>query len=109
MKGVSSIFVRVRRGDNDKSWIQEYEVPCVRDKSVLQVLKKINEDIDPSLTFYSSCRLGKCGLCRMLINGKLSLACTTPASGDFMVEPDPSGKLIRDLLVVWNEKNKIGG
>lgn len=99
MKIVNCISVRIKRGDDAQSWIQEYKVPYTPGRSVLQLLKMINEEIDPTLTFYGSCRLGKCGLCKMLINGNLRLACITPVLGDLLLEPDPSESLIRDLLV----------
>ena len=100
----NEISVKIKRGDTHGQWMAEYNVPFADNQSVLQVLKKINENYDPSLAFYSSCRIGKCGLCRMIINGKLSLACTTLADKDLIIEPDPSGHLIRDLLVTLDNR-----
>jgi succinate dehydrogenase/fumarate reductase-like Fe-S protein len=107
MRDSDSIVVKVKRDDKQRSWIEEYKVPFAPGKSVLQVLKEINENIDPSLAFYGSCRLGKCGLCRMLINGELRLACTTPVTGGFMAEPDPAAEVVKDLWVVWDRGEDV--
>ena len=43
---------------------------------ILDVLIKIKNEIDPTLTFRRSCREGICGSCAMNINGGNTLACT---------------------------------
>jgi len=45
---------------------------------VLDALVKINDQIDPTLTFRRSCREGVCGSCAMNIDGVNTLACLTP-------------------------------
>ena len=45
---------------------------------VLDALVKINDEIDPSLSFRRSCREGVCGSCAMNIDGHNTLACLTP-------------------------------
>ena len=45
---------------------------------VLDALVKINDQIDPTLSFRRSCREGVCGSCAMNIDGKNRLACLTP-------------------------------
>ena len=45
---------------------------------VLDALVKINDQIDPTLSFRRSCREGVCGSCAMNIDGKNTLACLTP-------------------------------
>jgi succinate dehydrogenase / fumarate reductase iron-sulfur subunit len=45
---------------------------------VLDALVKINDQIDPTLSFRRSCREGVCGSCAMNIDGKNGLACLTP-------------------------------
>ncbi|KAK4782927.1 hypothetical protein SAY86_007301 [Trapa natans] len=44
---------------------------------VLDVLIKIKNEMDPSLTFRRSCREGICGSCAMNIDGCNGLACLT--------------------------------
>src|ERR1700750_2476771 len=45
---------------------------------VLDALVKINDEIDPSLSFRRSCREGVCGSCAMNIDGANPLPCLTP-------------------------------
>ena len=68
---------------------------------VLDVLIKIKNEIDPSLTFRRSCREGICGSCAMNINGGNSLACTISASsisGDTKIYPLPHMPVVKDLV-----------
>jgi len=65
-----------------------YEVPIVEGSmSVLNVLQYIYENIDPSLSFIASCRLGLCGRCDMIVNGKPVQACAKVVEGDITIEP----------------------
>ena len=45
---------------------------------VLDALVKINDQIDPTLSYRRSCREGVCGSCAMNIDGVNTLACLTP-------------------------------
>ncbi len=45
--------------------------------TVLDGLHYIKENLDPSLAWRYSCRMGVCGSCGMLINGRPTLACNT--------------------------------
>lgn len=105
MANERNITVKILRGDCEEHWEQTYTLSFVPGQSVLQVLKRIYEEIDPTLAFYGSCRIGKCGLCRMLINDQLRLACTTLVEGDLYIKPDPKGSLIRDLYVCYNKED----
>ncbi len=69
---------------------------------VLDVLIRIKDQIDPTLTFRRSCREGVCGSCAMNINGVNTLACTKPCgedAGDITVYPLPHLTVIKDLVV----------
>jgi succinate dehydrogenase/fumarate reductase-like Fe-S protein len=76
-----------------------FEVPLEEGMSVLNALEYISRNLDPTLAFYSSCRIGKCMGCVMKINGERGLACTTVVEGDIRLEPDDRSPLIRDLVV----------
>jgi fumarate reductase iron-sulfur subunit len=80
-----------------------FEVFLEEGMSVLNVLEFIAKDLDPTLTFYSSCRIGKCTGCTMRINGHRSLACMTLVDGDLSLEPDERYPVIRDLVVDMGE------
>ena len=68
---------------------------------VLDVLFKIKNEIDPSLTFRRSCAHGVCGSCAMNVNGKNTLSCTKSHSdtgGDLNIYPLPHLKVVKDLI-----------
>lgn len=75
-----------------------FEIPYIEGMSVLNALIYIYENLDSSLAFPYSCRIGRCGWCTLLINGKASLTCTTPVKGDIVVEPLPLFEVIKDLV-----------
>lgn len=68
---------------------------------VLDVLIKIKDEVDSTLTFRRSCREGICGSCAMNIDGTNTLACTKPiadVTGEVNVYPLPHMKVIKDLV-----------
>lgn len=75
-----------------------------QDKSinmVLDLLIKIKNDIDPTLTFRRSCREGVCGSCAMNIDGTNTLACTKHISDigkTIKIYPLPHLPVIKDLI-----------
>lgn len=93
-----------------KPWTEEapdyetYQVPIEGKTSVLNALTFISENLDPTLGFYNSCRIGKCMGCQVVVNGKVKLACTTPVEEDITVEPLRNRKVIKDLVVDRREK-----
>lgn len=70
---------------------------------MLDVLFKIKDEQDQTLSFRRSCREGICGSCAMNINGKNGLACLTKVSagagGEQVVAPLPHMFVVRDLVV----------
>jgi len=69
---------------------------------MLDVLFKIKDEQDTSLSFRRSCREGICGSCAMNINGKNTLACLCKvdrAEPITKVAPLPHMHVIRDLVV----------
>lgn len=55
-----------------------FDVPVPGPSSrVLDALLYVRENLDPSLGFRYSCRLGMCGSCAVVVNGKEALACQT--------------------------------
>jgi len=69
---------------------------------VLDALVKINDEIDPSLSFRRSCREGVCGSCAMNIDGTNGLACLTPMDslkkGTSRITPLPHMRVLKDLI-----------
>ncbi|MCY3768841.1 MAG: succinate dehydrogenase iron-sulfur subunit [Gammaproteobacteria bacterium] len=68
---------------------------------VLDVLIRIKNHLDSTLTFRRSCREGICGSCAMNIDGVNTLACTMAAEdirGDINIYPLPHMAVVKDLV-----------
>jgi len=102
---VKYITFKVQRYDPEKDTkprFQEYQVPVKKGTTVLDSLLYIKENLDNSLAFRTSCRMGVCGSCAMLINGFGHLACHTQVEefhADLLtVQPLPNMPIIKDLV-----------
>ncbi len=81
---------------------QQYEVPYTEGLTVLGGLVWIQQHVDGSVAFRSSCRAGVCGSCAMHVNGRYRLACETQVSDckmDVTVRPLGHLPIVRDLVV----------
>ena len=83
-----------------------YKVPYVKGMSVLNVLTYIYENLDSSLAYFVSCRIGKCGGCTAMVNGKATRVCTEPVRGDLTIEPLRGYKIIKDLVLDLEGRKK---
>jgi fumarate reductase iron-sulfur subunit len=94
---------RYRPEQEAQPTFQEYEVPCRKDWVVLDGLNHIKDQLDGTLSFRWSCRMGICGSCGMMVNGEPKLTCATfltaYAPGPLRVEPLTNFPVIRDLVV----------
>src|SRR5438874_6588992 len=95
--------VRYRPEEETEPTFQEYEVPCPKDWVVLDGLNYIKDQLDGTLSFRWSCRMGICGSCGMTVNGEPKLTCATfladYAPGPIRVEPLRNFPIIRDLVI----------
>jgi len=66
---------RYHPDDDDEPSFQTYEVPFNDDWVVLDALNWIKDNVDGTLTYRWSCRMGVCGSCGMMINGTARLSC----------------------------------
>src|SRR6059036_2631125 len=86
---------------------QEYEVPCPKEWVVLDGLNYIKDQLDGTLSYRWSCRMGICGSCGMMVNGEPKLTCATFMSdyqrGALCVEPLRNFPVIRDLVVEMSD------
>ncbi|TAN07582.1 MAG: succinate dehydrogenase iron-sulfur subunit [Rhodanobacteraceae bacterium] len=96
---------RVYRWDPDAGGnprMDSYEVDVSRTPMLLDVLLKIKNEIDPTLTLRRSCREGVCGSCAMNINGENGLACITALDdlrdGVVNIYPLPHLPVVKDLV-----------
>jgi fumarate reductase iron-sulfur subunit len=94
---------RYRPEEESERTFEDYEVPCPPDWVVLDGLNHVKDQIDGTLSFRWSCRMGICGSCGMLVNGEPKLTCATfladYAPGPLRVEPLCNFPVIRDLIV----------
>ncbi len=68
---------------------------------VLDLILKIKNEIDPTLSFRRSCREGICGSCSMNIDGTNTLACLKAIDdieGDIKIYPLPHMPVVKDLI-----------
>jgi len=100
-----NIIFYVRRFDPEKDSSprqEQYTIPVERGMTVLDGLHYIKQTQDASLGFRFSCRMGVCGSCGMLIDGKPCLACNTQildvSETALTVAPLPNFNIIRDLV-----------
>jgi len=70
--------VKVLRSDKNKekqSFYEEYEIPYSEGMTVLDALRHIQIELDPSLAFRWECSKGTCGTCGVMLNGKAVMSC----------------------------------
>ncbi|MGH3334627.1 MAG: succinate dehydrogenase/fumarate reductase iron-sulfur subunit, partial [Nocardioides sp.] len=88
--------------DSEPSW-QDYDVPLREEWTVLDALNYVKNDVDTTLAFRWSCRMGICGSCGMNVEGEPRLTCATflsdYAPGPIRVEPLANFPVARDLVV----------
>ena len=80
-----------------------FDVAAGPETTVLDALVEIQRGGDPTLAFRYACRVGMCGSCAMVVNGRERWACRTRlaslGTGTVTVRPLYHLPLIRDLVV----------
>ncbi len=103
-KVIKNVTFRVLRyaGGGDNPVFRDYEIPVIRGMTVLEGLIYIKENLDATISMRYSCRMGVCGSCGMLINGKPALACQTQILDldvdTVKLEPLPNYPNTKDLV-----------
>ena len=87
----------------NKHYVSTYRVPTRTGMTILDALLYIKDNLDGTLTFRHQCRMGQCGSCGIMVNGKPMLACYTQVLllGVDTLEIEPLSNLpaIKDLVV----------
>ncbi len=103
------IKLKIFRFDPDvdpQPYYKEYFVEAQGNERVLDCLNRIKWTQDGTIAYRMSCAHGVCGSDAMRINGKCSLACQKLVkdfdSKEILVEPLPSFKPLKDLIVDMN-------
>ncbi len=81
-----------------------YQVPRAENQTVLDVVTYIQRNIDSTLAYRFSCRVGMCGSCAMTVNGVPRWTCRTHVSrvsdeGKLRIEPLRNLPIVKDLCV----------
>jgi len=95
------VFRFLPESDEAESW-QTYEVPCPPDWVVLDALNYIKDEMDATLSYRWSCRMGVCGSCGMMVNGRPKLTCNAfvrDLPQPIRVAPLANFPIVRDLVV----------
>ena len=92
-----------RWGLGTRERMQKYWVRARQGMTVLDALVEVQRGTDPTLAFRYACRVGMCGSCAMVINGRERWACRTLLAGlprgAVTLRPLYNFPLIRDLVV----------
>ena len=96
--------VLIKRFLNKKTYFDEFEIDFKEDETILEVLDKIRDYKDRSLSYRSFCRSSICGTCAVKVNDKTVLACKTKAkdliqNNELIIEPVDRSIVIKDLVV----------
>lgn len=94
---------RFRPGEDQAPFQQSYTIPYHEDWVILDALNYIKDQVDNTLTFRWSCRMGVCGSCGMAINGDPKLSCSAFLRdyypSEIRIEPLNYFPIIRDLVI----------
>lgn len=94
---------RYRPGADKEPVFENYQVPFRDDWVVLDALNYLKDQVDGSISYRWSCRMGVCGSCGMMVNGTPKLTCAAFLKdyypGPVRVEPLANFPVERDLIV----------
>jgi fumarate reductase iron-sulfur subunit len=95
---------RYRPEQDREAVIERYEVPYRPEWVVLDALNYLKDQVDGSLSYRWSCRMGVCGSCGMMVNGVPRLTCAAFLReflpGPIRLEPLAHFPVERDLVTV---------
>ena len=99
--------VEIWRGEHSGSF-ESYEVPRTARQTVLDLVTYVQRELDSTLSYRFSCRVGMCGTCAMSVNGVPRWTCRTQASlfaNDKKIKIGPlrNFPVVKDLVVDMKE------
>jgi succinate dehydrogenase/fumarate reductase-like Fe-S protein len=86
--------------------MQTFEVPYTPGMSVFNVLETVRDTLDPSLAIPISCRIGKCDICFVRVDGKVRWSCTAAPFDGMVIEPVARYFVMKDLVVDYGRRIK---
>ena len=100
----AALDVEIWRG-TERGHFQSFIVARRTHQTVLDVVTEIQRERDPTLSYRFACRVGMCGSCAMVVNGRPCWTCRTRvsevvAAGDRLrLEPLRNFAVVKDLAV----------
>jgi fumarate reductase iron-sulfur subunit len=103
MSEPATLDVAIWRGTEDGHF-QSFDVPRREHQTVLDVVTEVQRHFDPTLSYRFACRVGMCGSCAMVVNGRPRWTCRTRVSevvedGRLKLEPLRNLTIVKDLAV----------
>lgn len=99
-----TVAVSIQRSSRagEPATFERHEVEVSDRASILDALFALQRGPVPDLAFRFSCRVGMCGSCAMVVNGKEQLTCSTLIKNvgyDLKIQPLRNLPVVRDLAV----------
>jgi fumarate reductase iron-sulfur subunit len=104
MTATATLAVDIWRG-TETGQFQAFALPRRAHQTVLDVVTEIQREHDPTLSYRFACRVGMCGSCAMVVNGRPRWTCRTRVNevvGDgerLRLEPLRNFAVVKDLAV----------
>lgn len=98
---METVTIEVRRHDpttGEPPGLEQYTIPYQEGMRILDALLYIYEEVDPSLAYRHSCKIGNCKVCLMKANGKTVYACQERLQDGMVLEPLSEFEEVRDLV-----------
>ena len=107
MVALAPLRVEVWRGGEEGRY-ESFEVPRAASQTVLDVVTHIQRELDPTLSYRFACRVGMCGSCAMMVNGRARWTCRThvdkvAAGGTLRLAPLANLPVVKDLVADMRE------
>ena len=102
MQKVTLNIARFAPETDNAPHFEEHQVDVSDQASVLDALFALQRAKAPDLAFRFSCRVGMCGSCAMVVNGRERLTCSTlvkDVGTNLRIEPLRNLPVVRDLAV----------
>jgi fumarate reductase iron-sulfur subunit len=104
---LNPLQVEVWRGDREGAY-QAFEVPRAASQTVLDVVTYIQRHLEPALSYRFACRVGMCGSCAMMVNGRARWTCRTHVDkvaldGRVRLAPLANLPVVKDLVADMSE------
>src|SRR5881227_359207 len=81
---------------------ETHQIEVAQKASILDAIFALQRGPCPDLAFRFSCRVGMCGSCAMVVNGRERLTCSTlikSVGNELRIEPLRNLTVVRDLAV----------